>query len=211
MYVKLSGLSPSIVSFKNEDSNLVFFIDLKFLTVVIIQSLSRVQLFVTLGLQHSRIHCPSRFPRVGPKSCPLSQWYYVTISSSVALISIFCFILSYHASHFSPVIMFLSSLHNGDKKRHISLNTSWLVRFSALGIFFLLVTVNTWWIHLTAKLLPISAFTTFYIFPLILKMLPHSNSQAAVFRMCFNFYAGFLISLFYSKCTLQSYHDFYHM
>ena len=42
MYVKLSGLSPSIVSFKNEDSNLVFFIDLKFLTVVIIQSLSRV-------------------------------------------------------------------------------------------------------------------------------------------------------------------------
>ena len=36
------------------------------------------------GLQHSRLPCPSLSPRVCPNSCPLSQWCYLTISSSVA-------------------------------------------------------------------------------------------------------------------------------
>ena len=35
------------------------------------------------GLQHSRLPCPSPTPRVYPNSCPLSQWYHPTISSSV--------------------------------------------------------------------------------------------------------------------------------
>ena len=35
------------------------------------------------GLQHARLPCPSPSPRVCSNSCPLSQWYYLTISSSV--------------------------------------------------------------------------------------------------------------------------------
>ena len=35
------------------------------------------------GLQHARLPCPSLFPRVCSNSCPLSQWCYLTMSSSV--------------------------------------------------------------------------------------------------------------------------------
>ena len=34
-------------------------------------------------LQHTRFPCPSLSPRVCSNSCPLSQWYHPTISSSV--------------------------------------------------------------------------------------------------------------------------------
>ena len=37
----------------------------------------------THGLQHSRLPCPSPTPRACSNSCPLSQWYHPTISSSV--------------------------------------------------------------------------------------------------------------------------------
>ena len=36
------------------------------------------------GLQHARLPCPSLYPRACSNSCPLSQWYHPTISSSVA-------------------------------------------------------------------------------------------------------------------------------
>ena len=35
------------------------------------------------GLQHAMPPCPSPTPRVHPNSCPLSQWWHPTISSSV--------------------------------------------------------------------------------------------------------------------------------
>ena len=35
------------------------------------------------GLQHTRLPCPSLFPRACWNSCPLSQWCHPTISSSV--------------------------------------------------------------------------------------------------------------------------------
>ena len=35
------------------------------------------------GLQHTRLPCPSLFPRVYSNSCPLSWWCHPTISSSV--------------------------------------------------------------------------------------------------------------------------------
>jgi len=35
------------------------------------------------GLQHARLPCPSPIPRVCSNSCPLSQWCYLTIPSSV--------------------------------------------------------------------------------------------------------------------------------
>ena len=37
------------------------------------------------GLQHTRFPCPSLSPRVCSNSCSLSQWYYLTISSSATL------------------------------------------------------------------------------------------------------------------------------
>ena len=36
------------------------------------------------GLQHARLPCPSPSPGVCSNSCPLSQWYHPTISSSVS-------------------------------------------------------------------------------------------------------------------------------
>ena len=36
------------------------------------------------GLRHSRLPCPSLFPGVCSHSCPLSQWYHLTISYSGA-------------------------------------------------------------------------------------------------------------------------------
>ena len=48
-----------------------------------VQSLSRVWLFATHGLQHARLLCPSPTPRVYSNSCPLSQWCHPTIPSSV--------------------------------------------------------------------------------------------------------------------------------
>ena len=36
------------------------------------------------GLQHSKLPCPSQSPGVCSNSCPSSQWYHPTISSSVS-------------------------------------------------------------------------------------------------------------------------------
>ena len=36
------------------------------------------------GKQHARLFCPSLSPRACSNSSPLSQWYYLTISSSAA-------------------------------------------------------------------------------------------------------------------------------
>ena len=51
--------------------------------------------------------CPSLYPWVCSESCPLSQWYYLTISSSAALFS-FCH-QSFPASGSFPVIQLFSS------------------------------------------------------------------------------------------------------
>ena len=44
------------------------------------------------GLQHTRLPCPSLPPGVCSNACPLSQWCYLTVSSSASLFSLFfCF------------------------------------------------------------------------------------------------------------------------
>ena len=48
------------------------------------------------GMQHSRLPCPLLYSWVFSNSCPLSQWCYLTTSSSAALFS-FC-LLSFPAS-----------------------------------------------------------------------------------------------------------------
>ena len=45
--------------------------------------------FQPCGLQHTRLICPRLFPRVCSDSCLLSQWCYLTISSSAAPFSCF--------------------------------------------------------------------------------------------------------------------------
>ena len=50
--------------------------------VVVVQSLSHVQLFSTKWMQHARLPHPSQSPRVCSNSCPLSWWCHLTISSS---------------------------------------------------------------------------------------------------------------------------------
>ena len=51
------------------------------------------------GLQHARLPCPLLSPRACSNSCPLRQWCYLTISSSVTCFS-FC-LQSFPASVFS--------------------------------------------------------------------------------------------------------------
>ena len=57
--------------------------------VIGVQMLSRVWLFATKGLQHNRLLCSSLSPGICSDSCPLSQWCYLTLSSSATLPSIF--------------------------------------------------------------------------------------------------------------------------
>ena len=54
------------------------------------------------GMQYARPLCPSLSPGVCSNSCPLSQWCYLTISSSATLFS-FCLNLSQHQSLFQWV------------------------------------------------------------------------------------------------------------
>ena len=58
------------------------------------------------GLQHLRFPCPSLSPRVCSNSCPVSQWCYLTISSSATLFS-FC-LQSFPASGSFPVSQFFA-------------------------------------------------------------------------------------------------------
>ena len=51
-------------------------------------SLSCVWLFVTPGLQHPRLPCPSWSPGVNSDPCPLSRWCHPTILSSVTPLSL---------------------------------------------------------------------------------------------------------------------------
>ena len=59
------------------------------------------------GLQHTRLRCPSLSPRVCSHSCPLSGWYYLTITSSATLFS-FCLHL-FAASGSFPVSQLFAS------------------------------------------------------------------------------------------------------
>ena len=63
--------------------------------------------FWSHGLQHSRPPCPTPTPRVYSNSCPLSQWCYLTISSSVVPFSS-CF-QSSPASGSFPMSLFFAS------------------------------------------------------------------------------------------------------
>ena len=83
----------------------------------------------THGLQHARLLCPSLSPGVCSHSCPLSQWCYLTISSSVTL---FCSSLqSFPASGSFP----MSQLIRWPKYWSFSLSISPSNVYSGLSSF----------------------------------------------------------------------------
>ena len=57
--------------------------------IVVVQSLSHVQLWDPHRLQHARLSCPLLSPGACSNSCLFSQWWHPTFSSSVAPFS-FC-------------------------------------------------------------------------------------------------------------------------
>ena len=59
------------------------------------------------GLQYARPPCPSPTPGVYPNSCPLSQWWHPTISSSVVPFS--SCLQSFPASGSFPMSQFFTS------------------------------------------------------------------------------------------------------
>ena len=68
---------------------------------------SRLTLLWPHGLQHARPPCPSQSPGVYLNSCPLSQWWHPTISSSV--IPFFSRFQSFPASGSFPVSQFFTT------------------------------------------------------------------------------------------------------
>ena len=78
------------------------------MTLILFSSVA--QLCLTLqaqGLQHTRLPCPSPTPVVCPNSCPSSQWFHPTISSSVVPFS--SCPQSFPASGSSPMSQFFAS------------------------------------------------------------------------------------------------------
>ena len=69
--------------------------------VIVVQLLSWVQLFATAWTTFTSLPCPSVSPRVCSDSWPVSQWCYLTISSSAGLFS-FC-LQSFPASGSFPM------------------------------------------------------------------------------------------------------------
>ena len=72
-----------------------------------VQSLSRVWLSATPGLQHARLLCPSPTPGACSNSGPLSRWCHPTISSSAVPFS--SHLQSFPASGSFPMSQFFAS------------------------------------------------------------------------------------------------------
>ena len=71
-----------------------------------VESLSRVQLFATHRLQHTRLPCPSPTPGACSNSYPSSWWCHATISSSFVP---FSYLQSCPASGSLPMSQFFAS------------------------------------------------------------------------------------------------------
>ena len=78
--------------------------------IVVVLSISRVWFLWPHRGQHARLPCPLLSPRVCSNSCPLHQWYYLCISSSVALF--FCLQSSPTSGAFPMSQMFASGVRS---------------------------------------------------------------------------------------------------
>ena len=72
---------------------------------------------MTHGLQHARLPCPPLCPGICSSSCPLSQWCYLTFSSSAAL-----FLL--------PSIFFSITVFSNELSLHVGWPKYWRFSFS---------------------------------------------------------------------------------
>ena len=96
---------------------------------VVVQSLSRVWPFATPGTAALQLPCPSLSPRACSNSCPLSQWCYPTISSSVVPFS--SCLQSFPASGSFPMSRLFTSLHQVAKVLELQLqhlSFQWIFR-----------------------------------------------------------------------------------
>ena len=83
-----------------------------------VQSLSRVWLFATHGLQHSRLPCPSPTPGACSNSCPSSWWCHPTILFSVVPFS--SCLQSFPSSESFPVSqLFTSGVQSTGSPHHV--------------------------------------------------------------------------------------------
>ena len=97
---------------------------------VVVQSLSVSDSLQPLGMQHSRLPCPSLSPRVCSKPCPLCQWCYCTILSSAALFS-FCLLSFIGSGSFQMSQLFTSDDRSfGASAQHQSFQ--WIFRVDFL-------------------------------------------------------------------------------
>ena len=96
------------------------------------------------SLQHTRLSCPSLSPGVCSSSCPLSQWYYLTISSSATLFSFW--IQSFPASGSFPVSHFQWSC----PALSIRWPKYWSFSFSPFNEYSGLISFKTDWFDLLA-------------------------------------------------------------
>ena len=91
-----------------------------------VQSLSRVQLFVTPGLEHARLPCLSPTPGVYSNSCPSSRWCHPTISSSVIPFS-----PTFNLTRHQGLFQWVGSLHQMTKVLELQLqhqSFQWIFR-----------------------------------------------------------------------------------
>ena len=110
------------------DSFLIVFFQLKY-TWLKWKLLSRVRLFMTHGLGHARLPCPSPSLGAYSNSCPSSRWCHPTISSSVVPFS--SCPQSFPASGSFPVSQFFAS---GDQRIGASASAS-VLPLNILGWF----------------------------------------------------------------------------
>ena len=110
---------------------------------VVFQSLSHVQLFMTPWTSMPGSSCPPLSPRVCSNSCPLSWWYYPTISSCASSPLLLCLTLSQHQGLFQwgqllswwPKYWNFSINSSNEYSGLISFRIDWFDLFAVQGTF----------------------------------------------------------------------------
>ena len=137
------------------------------------------------GLQHARLPCPLLSPRICSKSCPLSQWYHPTTSSSVTSFS--SWLQHFQASGSFPMSQFFAS--GGQSYWSFSFSTSPSNEYSGLLSF------RIAWFYLLAVQGPLK------------NLLQHHSSKASILWCS----AFFMVQLSYPYMTPGKNHSFDYM
>ena len=129
------------------------------------------------GLQPARLPCPPLSPRVCSSSCPLSQWCYLTISSSAVSSSVTCL---------TCAISLLSIITSHSDEGNVPINPSSpsFVRFSLTGKA-----------HSSFVLIPYACMSQ--------NRLPRPEDSAAPLSLLSFFYLTYLLrQRYYKQCTV---------